>query len=281
MTDKEYRKIIADARRSVSRKYGFRQSFYINFKVDGGYFFCLSFLIDEARLTVKPLYADDLWWDIWDASENKKEPMSLRGTGAYSLSGQVLATYDIKGTTDKSKLENQFEQVFNDATAAITMFIADNSDADLFYPDESKMEHDPDRLLFLMALIHNNKKDEALAVIREARKNKHRCIFQSGMFSDSYTYIRRWCNREQATIRIRNVFASIFNNIVQICAYALMALGRNNKKDTLPSVYDIRLLDGKSPMGIMQNGRKMLEKQDYNQQQYTEELSFGKKLNKN
>lgn len=281
MTDKEYRKIIADARRSVSRKYGFRQSFYINFKIDGGYFFCLSFLTDEARLTVKPLYADDLWWDIWDASENKKEPMSLRGTGAYPLSGQVLATYDIKGTTDKSKLENQFEQVFNDATAAITMFIADNSDADLFYPDESKMEHDPDRLLFLMALIHNNKKDEALAVIREARKNKHRCIFQSGMFSDSYTYIRRWCNREQATIRIRNVFASIFNNIVQIRAYALMALGRNNKKDALPSVYDIRLLDGKSPMGIMQNGRKMLEKQDYNQQQYTEELSFGKKLSKN
>lgn len=281
MTDKEYRKIIADARRSVSRKYGFRQSSYINFKVEGGYFFCLFFLTGEARLTVKPLYADDLWWDIWGATDNKKEPLSLRGTGAYTLSGQVLATYEIKDTTDKSKLESQFEQWFNDVTAEITKFIADNPDADTFYPDESKMEHDPDRLLYLMALIHNGKEEIALEIIKDARKNKHRCEFQSGMFSDSYTYIRRWCNREQATIRIRNVFASIFNNIVRIRAYALMALGRNNKKDTLPSVYDIRLLDGKSPMGIMQNGRKMLEKQDYNQQQYTEELSFGKKLNKN
>lgn len=281
MTDKEYRKIIADARRSVSRKYGFRQSSYINFKVEGGYFFCLFFLTGEARLTVKPLYADDLWWDIWGATDNKKEPLSLRGTGAYTLSGQVLATYEIKDTTDKSKLESQFEQLFNDVTAEITKFIADNPDADTFYPDESKMEHDPDRLLYLMALIHNGKEEIALEIIKDARKNKHRCEFQSGMFSDSYTYIRRWCNREQATIRIRNVFASIFNNIVRIRAYALMALGRNNKKDTLPSVYDIRLLDGKSPMGIMQNGRKMLEKQDYNQQQYTEELSFGKKLNKN
>lgn len=36
MTHKEYRKIIADARRSVSREYGFRQSSYINFKIDGG-----------------------------------------------------------------------------------------------------------------------------------------------------------------------------------------------------------------------------------------------------
>ena len=244
MTDKEYRKIIADARRSVSRKYGFRQSSYINFKVEGGYFFCLFFLTGEARLTVKPLYADDLWWDIWGATENKKEPLSLRGIGAYTLSGQVLASYEIKNITDKSKLENQFEQLFNGATAEITKFIADNPDADTFYPDESKMDHDPDRLLYLMALIHNGKEEEALSIIKEARKNKHRCIFQSGMFSDSYTYIRRWCNREQAPIRIRNVFASIFNNIVRIRAYALMALGKNNKKETLPDIYDVRLLDG-------------------------------------
>lgn len=247
MTDKEYRKIVADVRRSVSRKYGFRQSSYINFKVDGGYFFCLSFLTDEVRLTVNPMYADDLWWDIWDASGNKKEPMSLRGIGAYSLSGQVLTTYEIKDTTDKSMLESQFEQVFNDATAEITKFIADNPDADIFYPDESKMDHDPDRLLYLMALIHNDKKDYALSIIREARQNKHRCMFQSGMFSDSYTYIRRWCNREQAAFRIKNVFVTIFKNIIKMRAYALMALGRNNEKDTTPNNYDVRLLDG----GIM------------------------------
>lgn len=250
MTDKEYRKIVADVRRSVSRKYGFRQSSYINFKVEDGYFFCMFFLTGEVRLTVKPMYADDLWWDIWDASENKKEPMSLRGTGAYSLSGQVLASYEIAKTTDEGELTNTFNKIFQDANTEITRFLAENPDADLFYPDESKMDHDPDRLLYLMALIHNDKKDDALAIIKEARKNKHRCIFQSGMFSDSYTYIRRWCNREQATIRIRNVFASIFNNIVQIRAYALMALGRNNKKDTLPSVYDIRLLDGGIVMAL-------------------------------
>lgn len=250
MTDKEYRKIIADARRSVSRKYGFRQSSYINFKVDGGYFFCLYFLTGEVRLTVKPMYADDLWWDIWGATENKKEPLSLRGIGAYSLSGQVLASYEIAKTTDEGELTNTFNKIFQDANTEITRFMAENPDADIFYPDESKMDHDPDRLLYLMALIHNNKKDEALAVIKEARKNKHRCIFQSGMFSDSYTYIRRWCNREQAPIRIRNVFASIFNNIVRIRAYALMALGKNNKKETLPSVYDIRLLDGGIVMAL-------------------------------
>lgn len=244
MTDKEYRKIIADARRSVSRKYGFRQSSYINFKVEGGYFFCLFFLTGEARLTVKPLYADDLWWDIWGATENKKEPLSLRGIGAYTLSGQVLASYEIAKTTDEGELTNTFNKIFQDANTQITRFLAENPDADIFYPDESKMNHDPDRLLYIIALIHNGREEEALSIIKEARKNKHRCIFQSGMFSDSYTYIRRWCNREQAPIRIRNVFASIFNNIVRIRAYALMALGKNNKKETLPDIYDVRLLDG-------------------------------------
>lgn len=31
MTDKEYQKIMADVTRDVSRKYGFRQSSYVNF----------------------------------------------------------------------------------------------------------------------------------------------------------------------------------------------------------------------------------------------------------
>ena len=181
MTDKEHRKIIADTRRSVSRKYGFRQSSYINFKVEGGYFFCLFFLDVEARLIVKPLYADDLWWDIWDATENKKEPLSLRGTGAYSLSGQVRASYETAKFTDKEELTNTFNKIFQDANTEISGFLSENPDADIFYPDESKMDHDPDRLLYLMALLHNGKEEDALAIIKEARKNKHRCIFPSGM----------------------------------------------------------------------------------------------------
>ena len=242
MTDKEYNKMIADVRRSVSRKYGFRQSSYVNFKVESGYFFCLYFLTGDVRLTVKPMYADDLWWNIWDASDNKNEPLSLRGTGAYSLSGQILTSDEITKVADNGELTNIIDGMFKNATDAISKFIIANPNADTFFPDESKMDYDPDRLLYLIALIHNGKEEDALAIIKEARKNKHRCIFQSGMFSDSYTYIRRWCNREQATIRIRNVFASIFNNIVQIRAYALMALGRNNKKDTLPSVYTVIFL---------------------------------------
>lgn len=243
MNSKEYNKMVADARRGVSRKYGFRQSSYINFKVEGGYFFCLYFHTDEAKLTVKPMYADDLWWNIWDASENKMEPLSLRGTGAYSLSGQVLASYEIPKTTNLDELSNLFEQVFQGAATVMSKFLTDNPDADLFYPDESRMDHDPDRLLYLITLIHNGKKNEVLDIIKEARKSKHCCMLKSGMFSDSYTYIRRWCKREQTGMRIRNTFVFIFNSFVKTRAYALMALSRNNPKETMPNTWNVRLLD--------------------------------------
>ena len=38
--------------------------------------------------------------------------MSLRGTGAYSLSGQVLASYEIAETTDADELTNAFDDIF-------------------------------------------------------------------------------------------------------------------------------------------------------------------------
>lgn len=90
MTEKQYQKLVADARRAEGRKYGFRQNTYINFKVEDGYFFCVYFQYGSARLTVKPMYVDDLWWDILGEPENKDKPDSLRGTGEHSLPGQVL-----------------------------------------------------------------------------------------------------------------------------------------------------------------------------------------------
>lgn len=226
MTNKEYQKMIADARRDVSRKYGFRQRSYVNFKVEDGYFFCLYFL-NDVRLTVKPMYADNLWWEIWDAAENKSEPLSLRGTGAYSLSGQILATYEIKDTTDRSELISQFEQVFQDATVEIKKFIADNPDADIFYPDELKMYHDPDRLLYLMALIHNGREEDVLAIIKDARKNKHCCMFHSGWNSDSYTYIKRWCNHNNKNHKFVFGINYTASKIARLYAFMIMSMSRH------------------------------------------------------
>ncbi len=189
--------MVADIRRDVGREYGFRQSAYINFKVVGGYFFCLYFMDAEARLTVKPMYADDLWWDIWDAADNKQEPLSLRGKGAFSLPGQVVESFTALSDDNAyspDEVRAIVEKIFESVAVAIDNFLSANPDADAFLPDEVRMDHDPDRLLYIIALLHSGRESEALDIIADARKNRHRCMFRSGWFDDSYSYIRRWCS---------------------------------------------------------------------------------------
>lgn len=240
MKSKALKKTAADLRRNVSRGHGFRQSAYINFKVDGGYFFCLYFFANgsavpnEAKLTVKPMYADTLWWRIWDAPECINAPISMRGTGAYALSGMVLAIYENlidPKESSSSEIKDLYEHIFSHADTEISRFISNNPDTDTFYPNETKMDYDPDRLLFLMALIHNKQEDEALSIIKEARCNKHHCVFRRGWYSDCYTYIKRWCNRGRTAERIRCRIDNIFNAVMRFRAFVVMSISRDRRYD--------------------------------------------------
>lgn len=60
-------------------------SLLIDIREKDGHCYCLS----EER--IKPLWLDDLFWDIMDMPENKKEPLSLRSVGAFALYGMMLS----------------------------------------------------------------------------------------------------------------------------------------------------------------------------------------------
>ncbi len=38
----------------------------------------------------KPMWLDDLFWELFDMKENSKEPVSLRATGAFAVSGASI-----------------------------------------------------------------------------------------------------------------------------------------------------------------------------------------------
>ena len=243
MTEKQYQKLVADARRAEGRKYGFRQNTYINFKVEDGYFFCVYFQYGSARLTVKPMYADDLWWDILGEPENKDKPDSLRGTGEHSLPEEVLGLYRTEETREVEELSASFEEVFAKASDAISEFLTENPDSDVFCPDEQKMYLDPDRLLYLMALIHNGRENEVLKIIREARREGHRCAFRSGWWCDSYTFIKRWCRRTRLTERIRRKVVAYYDALIKYRAYAYMAFSFFNLYGDWPDYRLCGLID--------------------------------------
>lgn len=197
---KEYEKLQADVRRSVGRRYGFKQNSYINYKVENGYFFCIDFLA-HASIYVKPMYVDDLWWDIFHASDNKNEPVSLRGTGAFSVDGQQLAKFDIPETTDRTELELQYEHLFKRVITIIRNFLAEHPNPDHFYPDKQMMTHNPYNLLNILALIHNNRNSEAARLASEALQNDKSCgmlSYKDNRNIDGFESVIEWCNRHIA-----------------------------------------------------------------------------------
>ena len=66
MTKKEFNKGINESRKMIGKQFGFRRNGYISYKVVNDYFFCIFHCVDsEVTLKVKPMYLDDLWWDVF------------------------------------------------------------------------------------------------------------------------------------------------------------------------------------------------------------------------
>lgn len=211
MTQRELDKISNAARRSAAKALGWKQRDYINWRVEQGYFFCLLDL-NPARLEVKPLYADDLWWDIFEMPENKSEPMSLRGNGAFSLEGITINTYDemvVDEATDAEYLEAYWKAAIEKAHHDMQQFIHDNPDAEAYIPE---IEVDETRdctiaLVRLMALIHNGREDEAVEFIKRVKKKGGRCMYHSGFLvdSDGFGYILDWCRKRKMLGRLERL----------------------------------------------------------------------------
>ncbi|MDE6561935.1 MAG: hypothetical protein K2K75_11195 [Muribaculaceae bacterium] len=106
MTAKEYKKALVAARREANHQYGFHQSTFINYMEKAGYFFCIYFFPEKAVLTVKPIYVDDLWWEIWHTPKNTKQSLSLRGRGVYSVPAQTLTSYTLPDSNRSGSFED-------------------------------------------------------------------------------------------------------------------------------------------------------------------------------
>lgn len=197
MKRKELRKLSDDIRRKVSRSFGFRQSSYINWIIKEGYFFCLQHLSSaEVSLLVKPMYADDLWWDIFNLPENKKCPTSLRGIGAFSIPAATLKEYAFIGEqidcANEETLHKKWQNIFCSATQDIDFFLHNHPNADTFIPDKN-YKYDADRLLYFITLLHNGRKNEVAQTINELKAQGHCCLFHDFASNmDSYDFILKY-----------------------------------------------------------------------------------------
>ena len=206
-------------RKNVAKKFGWKQSSYINWKVEGGYYFYLVHFncYGEATLYVKPLYIDDLWWDVFEMSSNKKAPMSLRGNGAFALDGvRIMETpdlFDIR--TNGRGAENELEEiqkysdevvekiwdnVFQQFDDEIQRFLKENPDPNSYFPEEEKCHG----YYTLITYLHAGYKQKVLDKIAEFRatpgrvKTRFARSFDDGKTRDGLDFIEAWCLRELA-----------------------------------------------------------------------------------
>lgn len=206
-------------RKNVSKKYRWKQSSYINWKVEGGYYFYLVHLncYGEATLYVKPLYIDDLWWDVFEMSSNKKAPMSLRGNGTFSLDGvKILKTPDlfdirtnergaeyelekIQKYSDKV-VEKIWDNVFQQFDDEVQRFLKENPDPDSYFPGEENCH----AYYALITYLHAGNRQKVLDKIAEFRATPGRIrspikrSFDDGKTRDGLDFIEAWCLRELA-----------------------------------------------------------------------------------
>ena len=204
-------------RKNVAKKFGWKQSSYINWKVEGGYYFYLVHLncYGEATLYVKPLYIDDLWWDVFEMSSNKKEPMSLRGKGAFALDGvRIMETpdlFDIRAEESEYELEKIqkysdediekiWDNVFRQFDDEVKRFLKENPDPDSYFPGEEHCHG----YYALITYLHAGDKQKVLDKIAEFRATPGRIrspmkrSFDDGKTRDGLDFIEAWCLRELA-----------------------------------------------------------------------------------
>lgn len=220
MTSKEFEKGINNSRKIVGSRFGFKKSGYVSYKVVDGYFFYILHLVDTCvYLEVKPLYADDLWWDIFETPDNKK-PLSLRGRGAFALSGERIGEYQTFEGDWKNYTEQDFEKiwtsVFNKIEAQIAEFLSQNPSADQYMPPE-RYRGGNVSLLYLMTLLHNNKESEVIDLVSEALKNNRSSEMSkwtNGKIVDGYSFILKYANsliKQNGVGRLRRFWNQIFD----------------------------------------------------------------------
>lgn len=90
---KEIKKYLEEKSKIVAKECGFKKKDYIFYTTKSKMFYSVLLHMVENRLSVsfyaKTFWLDDILWDILGDSENKKQPVSLRGIGAYTINALI------------------------------------------------------------------------------------------------------------------------------------------------------------------------------------------------
>lgn len=124
----------------------------------------------------KPMFADDYLWDILGFEENKKAPMSLRVTGAFTA---PAVSFHVNNRTLQAFDTDEIERYLQADLDFFKQHIASVSADGLswFYKMEAEQERYVQRdIMKRILLLHDNKKDETLAYIDQHQMREFKAV---------------------------------------------------------------------------------------------------------
>ncbi len=190
-------KVSNKCRKQVAKSFGWKQNDYLNWKIDSGYYFSLCHLIlEQVKLSVKPYFIDDLWWDIFEMPECKHAPKSLRGNGSFAVPDINLKEYVVFDTIKipvytEDDVVARWKDTFNTVEADIAHFLSENPNPDVFCPTGRT-----NRIYELMMDIHSGNLKQALEKIDLFKATPTGVRFQGSKGYD-YEYIERWISEQK------------------------------------------------------------------------------------
>ena len=191
---KELNKCLPKILKNSVKSYGLKKKDYMVWSSKKEMYFSLLIDIRErdghcyctSLETIKPLWMDDLFWDVMDMPENKSEPLSLRCIGAFAIYGMVFAE------SEQELPEWSTEELENCVTAYLEHFhqTVQSCDLESYYSllDVTAYQGDVQEILGLM---HRQEYQKALECVRSMEGDGG---FQNkGIWFREY--VERYCER--------------------------------------------------------------------------------------
>ena len=206
---KELERTEKEAVKRIARQHGWRQSSYIEWKTESGYFLCLDigiygYVLQDICLKIKPLFIDDLWWDVFNLPSNKSAPKSLRGLGAFAIPAPMIAEYklidpDHALNYSEDSIKSILQVVFQKIDKDIQAFLSKHPDPELFCPEDGGEYGWISPIYTLTMDLHAGKYNQVEERIQDFRNRRISSVYGSVNSSlesrDAFDYFLDWCHR--------------------------------------------------------------------------------------
>ena len=188
---KELNKEMSDILNKYSKQYKFKKKSDFIWVSEKDFFFYIDFhlgitetdeaLICSSRERCKPLWTDELLWEIMEMNENFSAPISLRGNGAFTFYG---LPYNSTGIKIDNWTAEEIEEAIGGMIYNFDKYIK-SFDSNYFYKNTDKIIYH-NTLFELLYLIHLKDYEKAYLYANEMKDvyfiNKDKKLSEYAMY---------------------------------------------------------------------------------------------------